>query len=189
MRSAYASLALALLVAIAVAAQTGQTERPTVVGAGTFTSDEGNFSLSLPGRPQKTEPVAIDTAAGRATGKMYSWSMKEGKFNAWYVEGQQQLDDPLIAQNILDNARSNQIAQARLLNGKFLSQRNLQLDNHPGLELKIEFPDGLFIDRIYLVSRRMYQLIVVLKPGQSGAEPLATKVLDSFKVLPDVEIK
>jgi len=67
-------------------------------------------------------------------------------------------------------------------------KRGLDFEKHPALELKIELPDALLVQRIYLVSRRFYQAVLFMKAEQRANEALAVKVLDSFKVLSDADV-
>ncbi len=58
-----------------------------------------------------------------------------------------------------------------------------------GSELKLEFPDGFAIARIYVVLNRVYQVIASLPPSFKSREPaIALRILDSFHILSPTEI-
>ena len=67
---------------------------PSVVGAGTFVSLEGKFTIDLPKGMHGFRPLAFNTAAGRAAGDAYDWKMKEGSFIAGFVDAPQAFDEP-----------------------------------------------------------------------------------------------
>jgi hypothetical protein len=46
---------------------------PSVVGAGTFVSLEGKFTIALPQGMHGFRPLVFNTAAGRAAGDAYDW--------------------------------------------------------------------------------------------------------------------
>jgi len=161
---------------------------PSVVGSGTFVSLEGKFTIALPQTQHAFRPLSIDTPVGRATGDAYSWTMKEGSFTAGYVEASQTWDDQETSKRVFAGIRDGLVAWAGSKNGKLISERQIESDHHPALELKLEFPDALLLQRFYLVSRRLYQTVLLLKAEQRADEAVAVKVLDSFKVLSDADV-
>lgn len=162
---------------------------PSVVGGGTFVSLEGKFTIALPQTQHVFRPLSIDTPVGRATGDAYSWTMKEGSFTAGYVEASQAWDDQETSKRVFASIRDGLVAWAGSKNGKLISERQIEFDHHPSLELKLEFSDGLLFQRFYLVSRRLYQTVLLLKSEQRADEAVAVKVLDSFKVLSDADVR
>src|SRR5262249_4516541 len=133
-------------------------------------------------------PLVFNTAAGRVTGDLYDWEMKEGLFIAGYGDAPQPLDRPEISKQFFESARIMLDEWARSQKGKLIGQRQFDLDGHPASEVKIELPAGLIWQRYYLVSRRLYEVNLALKTEQRPYEDLALKVLDSFKVLSDAEV-
>lgn len=161
---------------------------PSVVGAGTFVSLDGKFTIALPQGTHGFSPIAVNTATGRATGDAYDWKMKEGSFIAGYVEAPQPLDGPELSKQFFENIRAAIDSWARSQNGTLLAHKQFDLDGHAALEVKLELPTRLIWQRYYLVSRRLYQANLTLNPDQRQYEALALKVLDSFKVLSDAEV-
>ena len=72
--------------------------------------------------------------------------------------------------------------------GKLVSEKPIELNKHPGVEMKFEFFTGLMIQRMYLSSRRLYQVVLVVRDEQRVYEGIAVSVLDSFKILDDAEV-
>jgi hypothetical protein len=72
---------------------------------------------------------------------------------------------------------------------KLLSETQISLEGHPGRELKVEFPDGIAIARLYVVGNRIYQVIASLETNKKDQEPNAIKILDSFKLLSQADVE
>jgi hypothetical protein len=128
------------------------------------------------------------TPIGRATGDAYDWAMKEGGFTASYVEAAEPWDDPETKKRVFASLRETMDKFANSNNGKLVSEKPIELDKHPGVELKFEFFTGSMIQRMYLSSRRLYQIILVVKDEQRVYEGIAVGVLDSFKILSEAEV-
>ena len=160
---------------------------PSVVGAGTFVSLEGRFSIALPADTHGFRPVAINSPAGKLTGDAYSWTMKEGSFTAGFADAAQSIDDAETVAKIFSNIREGMSAWAISKNGRLASDRQLDMDKHPGLEVKLEFPEGNLWQRFCVESNRIFQLVVLVKSNQLSDEAVALKALDSFKILSAAE--
>lgn len=114
--------------------------------------------------------------------------MKEGAFTAGYVDGAQRLDAPETSKGVFAAVREGMEQLARESGGKLVSEKQIELNKHQGRELRFEFFSGLVIYRVYLVSRRLYQVAVMLKSDQQVYEGIAVKVLDSFNLLNEDEV-
>lgn len=156
---------------------------PSVVGAGTFVSLEGRFSIALPHGKHGFRPLAVDSPAGKMTGDAYNWTMKEGSYTTGYVDAPQSLEDADSSARIFTAIRTSLAAWAESKNGKLVSDRQIELDKHPAIEVKLEFPDALLWQRCYVVSNRLFQIVLVVSTDQRPYEAAAVKVLDSFKIL------
>lgn len=160
---------------------------PSVIGAGTFVSMEGRFSIGLPQMQHGFSTVSFEILAGRATGDSYSWRMKEGTFSAGFADAPLSPNEPDTGKVLLAKVRESTVTFASSKNGT-LSERSIELDKHAGTELRIEFTSGVIIHRLFLVSRRLYQVILVVKSEQHVYEAVAVGVLDSFKLLNEAEV-
>jgi len=161
---------------------------PSVVGAGPFVSLEGRFSIALPQGIHSFRPLAVDSPAGKMRGDAYLWTMKEGDYTASYVDAPQPMEDADSSARIFANIRNRSTNWVASKNGKIISDKLIELDKHPALELKLQFPEGLLWQRFYVVSKRQYQVVLLLKTDQRTYEEVAGKVLDSFKILSDAEV-
>jgi hypothetical protein len=88
-------------------------------------------------------------------------------------------------QKLLDRLRDSVLAGGK---AKLLSETQISLEGHPGRELKVEFPDGIAIARLYVVGNRIYQVIASLETNKKDQEPNAIKILDSFKLLSQADV-
>lgn len=160
---------------------------PSVIGAGTFVSLSGRFSIALPQMQHGFSAMSIETPAGRANGDQYIWKMKEGTFTAGFVDAPQSANEPEITKGLLAKVHETIVTFANSNNGK-LSERSIEPGKHAGTEVRIEFPTAVVIHRMFLVSRRLYQTVVAVKTGQRVFEGVAVNVLDSFKILSEAEV-
>jgi hypothetical protein len=159
------------------------TSAPSVVGAGTFVSLQGRFSLALPQQQHAFRGLSIATPIGNATGDSYEWRMKEGAFTAGYVDAAQPLDDPETSKLVFASVRESLEKSARSGGGQLASEKQIESKKLQGREFRVEFLAGLVIYRVYLVSRRLYQVAAMLKADQQVYEGIAMNVLDSFQIL------
>lgn len=161
---------------------------PSVIGAGTFVSLEGKFSIALPKMKHGFSPLSVETPQGRATGDSYIWNMKEGAYTAGFVDAPVPWDTPETSKGVFANVREGMVTFATSNKGRLINERAIQLDKHAGMELRFEFGSGLMIQRMYLVSKRLYQIVLVVKTDQRAFENEAVSVLDSFKLLNEAEV-
>jgi hypothetical protein len=162
---------------------------PTPAGSETFTSLEGRFSIVLPQQVSGFKGGTSSPRSGQVTGDTYEWRRPEGYFSVTYLDRPEILADPATSKSILDSFRAEFLARANTAKGKLISESNLSLGKYPGRELKAEVPNGLVIQRVYLVSPRMYLLTAGLNNSQRSQEEAVTKILDSFRALNQTEVE
>lgn len=144
-----------------------------------FASADGRFKVQMPGTPKEE----TQTAAG-ATMKIYSLQEKDGAYAAAFAdlpipsgESEAQL------QARLDGSRDGMV---RNVGGTLTSESRITLSGkYPGREVQADIPSkkGVLRARIYLVDRRLYQVMVTgTKPWATSAD--ATKFLDSLVLMP-----
>jgi hypothetical protein len=163
------------------------TESRSAIDAERFVSLEGRFSISLPNRaaPRK---LAIATPFGNAFGDVYEWHTKAGSFGIGYADAYRALDDPEAAKKFFDGATERFHKLAAANGGNITVVKKITLDKFPGIEQRADLFTGSVIQRLYLVSRRVYETSVMVKTDQREHESAAIGVLDSFRLLTDAEI-
>lgn len=181
-------LRLALIIAISIAILSpAQRESRSADGTSRFVSLEGRFSISLPDGSDFRKPtrLIIPTPSGEAHGSLFEWQTKEGTLSIGYADSFQRIRDPKAIKRFFDEAteRFRKLAA----NGDKIAVKKITLDDYPGIEQRADIFTGSLIERLYLVSRRIYKTVVVVNTNQPDMST-AVGVLDSFKLLSDPEI-
>lgn len=160
---------------------------PSPVGAEPFTSIEGRFIIELPKRISGFSPVSINAPNGtHIEGSTFNWRTSDGVFMVGFLDRQEMLEK--AGKEVLDFLRDSILTQAQG-RAKLVSETDITLDGHPGRQLKLEFPDGIALARIYVVGNRIYQAIASLSTANKAKEPQALKVLESFKLLTKSDVE
>jgi hypothetical protein len=143
-----------------------------------FTSKEGHFKVLMPGKPEHNNLDSVsDFGKGilhmnsaQANGTMYAGNYSD------FPEGIKKV--PI--KQVFDSSRDGAVGN---LDGKLVSEKDIELNKHPGREILIAVAGGvrLFRVRVYLVDRRLYQ-VVVFGPKEAANSKEADKFLDSFKL-------
>ena len=164
-----------------------QREAPSVVGARTFVSNEGRFSIALPG-VNGFGSLTIPTPFDEAKGDLYQWRTREATFGIGYADASQPLDQPEIAKTFFKSATERFNKAAISNSGSIAAVKQITLDKHPGIEQRVDLFTGTVIQRTYIVSRRIYEIVAVMKNEQRVYENVALGVLNTFKVLSEAEV-
>lgn len=179
---------LALIIAITISMFTPFQRETSVVGASTFVSLEGRFSISLPNH-NGFGPFTVPTPFGNARGHVYQWQTKEATFGAGFADAAQPLDDPRTLKQFFNGATELFKTVATANSGNVAPVRQITLDKYPGIEQRANLFTGTIIQRTYVVSPRIYEMVAVVNNSQRVYESVAVGVLDSFKVLSEAEVK
>jgi hypothetical protein len=145
-----------------------------------FKSEEGKFSIQLPGKPAH-EVVEV----GNDKGKQHQFAIDLGR-GAYLVSYQ---DNPK-----LEGSAPKQLAAAlevgrdqlkKTFGGELLENKAFLLDKtHPGLDSRWTIPaaKGEARCRFYMVGTRLYQIMAIGVPEFANSDE-ATTVIESFKLL------
>ncbi len=149
-----------------------------------FSSTEGGFSVSLPGKPTEQKQTQ-DTAAGPLDIFMYLYEDRSDVYMVGYTnfpEDLISLSDPAA---LLDGGAEGAVTS---MGAENTSKQEISLDGNTGREITFDVPDsklpggGAGKARFYLVGNRLYQLIGLAKGKEASTDNL-DKFLDSFKLL------
>lgn len=189
---------LTLFIAVSVAfagahssaAQTPSSvsESASLAAGGNFMTIEGKFAIALPGRTHGFQRLSIPTPFGVAKGDAYVWQLKEGSFIVGYADATQPVDTPEVSKQLFDLLRASMKRLADENTGALRQDKVFELDKHPAIEQRVDLFTGSMIQRTYLVSRRIYQTLSIVKTYQREFEPTVIKALDSFRILADADI-
>lgn len=143
-----------------------------------FKSPDNSFTIMLP-KDIKEEKQTVNTQLGPIEYLSYNAKAKYQEFVVAYSD----YPDSLVAvsdpKTSLDGARDGAV---RNIQGTLLSETIIDMNGYPGRELRIEGPQKIIlISRIYLVEKRLYQIMAVSKPDHSFDKKI-NEVLNSFKI-------
>jgi hypothetical protein len=144
-----------------------------------YTWTKGKCMLLLPAPPK--EDTQKKTAPDKSVIEVFSWTVQQP--NVGYIITVV-VHPAFLGANDEEKQRllkQGSAAAVKNLKGKLLEEKPIQLTNHPGLEIQVEFGGGLFRARTYFVDDRMYTIAV------SGLRDMvvskdADRFLDSFKL-------
>lgn len=143
-----------------------------------YRSDEGSFSILLPGKPNRTVQK-IETSVSPLEFVMYQAGSDEIGFIAGYVDYPDMMFENVDIEKMLDGARDGAVQNVK---GKLLNEKVLDFHGNPGRELEIEVPNKATLkSRIILIDCRLYQIMAV-SDSKSTLNANCPKFFDSFKV-------
>src|SRR5262245_47356704 len=148
----------------------------------TFSSKDGKYSVSLPGKPTESDKK-VESAAGELTIHM---ALPSPNNDLAYLVTYNDYPDAAIGgadkEAMLDGVRDGNL---KSFGGKVASEKKINIgkDKFPGREILLEKAGEttVYRARMYLVNNRLYQVVLV------GAKDIATnkdtdKYLESFKL-------
>ena len=149
-----------------------------------FTSEEGRFSVSLPGVPKEIVRE-IESPFGKAQGHYFNLSTF-ADFGFSYTNLPVDIENPETAKKLLDHTRDSMLVRFK---GKLLEEKDIILDGHPGRFFKIELASGdIARHKVFIVGSRTYQVVFISKGRGVPStilgfhESAATKFLNSCKL-------
>lgn len=151
-----------------------------------FSSLDGRFSILFPGTP-KDSAQTIETPSAQFNLQIYNLDTF-AKYSVMYADYPIPVNDPEIAQRVLDYGAKNAVASIK---SELLEIKEITLDGFPGRFLKEKLKSGEIMRvKMYLAGQRMYQ-IAITTPNEENAVPetlkfyeeIANRFLDSFKIV------
>ncbi len=128
-----------------------------------FTSPQGKFAVLMPGKPKQVKQTN-QTPLGVI--KTQGFFVEKYGNKVAYLVAYSDFPVNLSPNNynqILDWAGKGILG---VVQGKLISQRSLKLQGFPGKELTYLATNGIFQHRMYLVNRRLYQVVVATSKEQ-----------------------
>lgn len=155
---------------------------PTATALKLFTSEEGKFSVWMPGEPKKSSQT-VDTSGMKIDVTFYTLEVGTGAYLMSINDYPANLVQTANPQLILDGARDGGLQN---VNATLVNETKIEKDGFPGRDVtakaNVQGKDYTLRIRIYLVSNRLYQLMVLTEPGKIPDGDIA-KFMDSFKLL------
>ncbi len=151
-----------------------------------FSDKTGKFGILFPGTPDELKQT-VKTPVGVLELKMFvverqqesvSYGVGYTEYPSNYAKN---LNQNNILEQVLDNAKNGALKSAK---GTLVSQRKISLGKYSGREIKYSRSGNkITVHRIYLVNRRLYQVIVeTTKEKEKFLTKSMSGFLDSFQI-------
>jgi hypothetical protein len=151
----------------------------------TFTSDEGGFSVLFPGQPAQATQV-MTGSNGDSELITYNWQAGPTLYTVGYSDYSAADLKNLDPNDILDVALDGAVKNVK---GKVLVKQEITLEQYPGRDVTIEFPDrpdyaggGIVRLKLYLVNQRIYEVMTISVKADLLADA-HKKFINSFTLL------
>ena len=127
-----------------------------------FTSEEGGFSVLMPGpdAPRDRPATKTDPRLGASTVHRFTKKAEKGFFVAVWVDYA-----PTANLDVRGEINANRDNFLKGVKARLTSERPVALDGHPGLEFTAESNQAVFKSRVYVVGKRAYHLTAVTYKG------------------------
>lgn len=150
-----------------------------------FSFPNGQFVVSMPAKP-KSQSIPLDSKTGGLVANILALDKAGESYAVTYVEFPNRVDDPATTKAVLDGIVEKELAKVA---GQLIKQAELTLSGFTGRELRIEVVDGFWVDRFYLVGRRIYFVSAFVgkirpdtKEMTEQQKALTLKFFESFKL-------
>ena len=154
----------------------GKTSEETLIP---YTSDEGRFSVSMPGKPGK-KIKNVPTAVGSIAMHVFMVEKPHIAYMVAYADYPNDLIERSDPEVLLDGAKKGAMQN---IGGKITKEEHITYGEDPGRELSFSAKGGIAKGRavIVLSGNRLYQVLAV---GSNIQYPDQTvkKYMDSFEI-------
>ncbi|HVW61578.1 MAG TPA: hypothetical protein VHC48_16110 [Puia sp.] len=153
---------------------------------GWYLFDSNKYKMFFPKRPDD-QVQTVQTAIGELKMNVHMYEAPENETDDNFTYGIIETDYPDTVINsgkkdILDKFFRNSIDGAvKNVNGKLLTESNIQLNGFPGREFRVDYKDGLAVItmRAYLVKNTMYMLQTITETKKDHNAAIG-KFMNSF---------
>jgi hypothetical protein len=141
-----------------------------------FISQEGRFSINMPGEPTYSKQAA---PIGDRTMDIHMFLISHGVM----AYGVMHNDVPAEIVNVQEYLDTRGAAAVKTSGGSQVVTKKISIDSYPGLEIKFLTSDKKqYTGRLFFVNGRLYQVIATA-PAGVNADAAVAKFMDSFKLL------
>lgn len=144
-----------------------------------YTSDEGRFSVSMPGKPGK-QTQNISTAVGSIAMHMFMVEKKNIAYMVAYSDYPNEVIEESNPEEFLDAAKKGAMQN---IGGKITKEEHIAFGEDPGRELNFSAKGGKGKGRVVIVlsGNRLYQVLAI---GLNVQYPdqIVKKFIDSFEI-------
>lgn len=148
-----------------------------------YKSEEGNFSVLFPQKPQ-LDKQSTPTAVGDIVLNMYMVEMGDVVYFVMISDMPEKIIEGNDPKKLLEGGRDGALQQ--LQNSNLIKQEEIEIDGHTGIQIEAEgVTEGIEVylkGNYYLVKNRLYQVYVMAKKGAYSSDDI-NKFLESFKLI------
>lgn len=149
-----------------------------------FTSQQGQFSVSMPGEPtEEIEPASDrngNTESGSFLLELQGDTLGYGVFYK-NLPNAPNSSDAAQLKEFFDGFRDD-FVQNGVLEGNLIQERDISLENYLGRELEVTGSEGFIKMRVYLVEKRLYLLLAASQTKEAFPQD-GDRFFNSFKLL------
>jgi len=131
---------------------TDSTSQSTKKAWEEFSLPNGQFVVSMPAKP-KSQAIPLDSQTNGLVAYILAVDLEGESYAVTYVEFPTPIDDAAKNKAVLDGIVEKEVAK---VSGRLVGQADISLNGFSGREVTIEVADGFWVDRLYLVKRRVY---------------------------------
>ena len=150
-----------------------------------FTLPNGQFVVSMPGKPT-SQTIPLNSNGETFVAHILGFDKEDESYAVGYLEFPNRVDDSTKAKSFFDQLADKEVSK---VGGKLISQTDIEITGYRGREVTMEVADGFWVDRFYLVGRRIYFISAFAAKTSSAAKEITTeqnalirKYLESFKL-------
>lgn len=140
-----------------------------------FISDEGRFSVLMPGVPEESKQT-VDSQPGPYTTHLVVLKGQKNVYLVGWVDY-----DPRFNFNRQAELEANRDNFVKGVKATLTASRVLKIDGYQAIEFTAETPERVFRSRVYMVGRRPYQIVIGSPKGVDDSLNVY-KFFNSFKV-------
>jgi hypothetical protein len=152
-----------------------------------FSLPNGQFAVSMPAKPI-SQSIPLDSKPGSLVANILALDKEGESYAVTYVEFPNRVDDPTKSKAMLDGIVEKELVKTA---GQLINHTDVSLSGFSGREVRIEVVDGFWVDRFYLVGRRIYLVSAFVAKIRKDTKEmtelqnaLVRKYFDSFKIKP-----
>ncbi len=169
---------LCRLIVFGVAAGAALTLRAAESEPKPFTSKDGRFTISFPGKPE-TSSSALKTPDGEMDLHVFKFARKDKElYTVVYSDYPPEKLNQTDPERRLDAARDGGLDATH---GKLVKETKIKGEGFTGRDIEIELQGATRLYRMILVRNRLYVIMAIPDSSKTGTAE-AKKFLDSFKV-------
>jgi hypothetical protein len=143
-----------------------------------FRSDEGRFTVLMPGKPE-VRNEAMDMPFGKVNTITYMAGSRKIGCIVSYADYPELLIKSTDPQKLLDGAKEGAIKNA---GGRLVSETNIDFHGLPAKEVLIEISNKAFVTAKFILKSPRFYTLMFFAPTNKGHEQDISKFFDSFKI-------